>query len=97
VSYPPSYFLALFPREKEERLENWPGQDVENVSHFVFSRVIPFLLLPPLFPREKEERLENWPRQDVEIMSHFVFSCVIPSPLPQREAGKTIELAPIEC
>jgi hypothetical protein len=55
------------------------GDNVENMSHFVFSRVIPSLILPPFFPRENVERLENWPRQDVENMSHFVFSRAIPS------------------
>jgi hypothetical protein len=47
------------------RRENFLGDNVENMSHFVFSRVIPFLILPP--------------------------------PLPQREGGKTRELAPTAC
>jgi hypothetical protein len=105
LSYPPSYFLPLLPRDKVERLDNWPRQDVENMSHFVQSSFIPSLTLPrPLFPREKVEGLENWPGQDVGKISHFIFSPVIPSPhapslsfFPQRENRKTRALARTEC
>jgi hypothetical protein len=75
------------------------GDNVENMSHFVFSCVILSLILPLFFCREKVERLENWPRQDVENMSHFGFSHVIPflilpPPFPKREDGKTREQTP---